>query len=144
MSGTSYVVVEVGEDLVGLDVLQVREVLAEQPLTRVALAPPDVVGLLHLRGQVVTTLDLRRRLGLAPGVPAGRATDVVVRVGDERVALRADGVRDVVHVEDADVEPVADVLPHPLSELARGAVQLPGRLLLLLDVARTASPGAAA
>jgi len=132
----SYVTFHLGEGLYGIEVLRVQEVLTEQRLTRVPLAPPEVAGLVNLRGQVVTAVDLRRRLGLPPREEGEKSTDLVVRVGDEVVALLVDGIGDVVEVAEGDLEPPPDTLSGPMAELITGACQLPDRLLMPLDVAR--------
>jgi len=132
----SYVTFHLGDGLYGIEVLRVQEVLTEQRLTAVPLAPPEVAGLVNLRGQVVTAVDLRRRLGLPPREEGSRSTDLVVRVGDEVVALLVDGIGDVVEVAEGDLEPPPDTLTGPLADLITGACQLPDRLLMPLDVAR--------
>src|ERR1051326_2824080 len=61
-----YVTLTVGGQLCGIPVLGVRDILAEQPITRIPLAAPEIAGSLNLRGRIVTAIDLRRRLGLPP------------------------------------------------------------------------------
>ena len=133
----SYVTFHLGDGLYGIEVLRVQEVLTQQRLTAVPLAPPEVAGLVNLRGQVVTALDLRRRLGLPPREEGRPSTDLVVRVGDEVVALLVDSIGDVVEVAEGDLEPPPDTLSGPMAELITGACQLPDRLLMPLDVSRT-------
>ncbi|MEJ5914277.1 chemotaxis protein CheW [Pseudokineococcus sp. 1T1Z-3] len=136
---TGYVTFELAGGLYGIAVLDVQEVLTEQRRTRVPTAPPEVAGLVNLRGQVVTAIDLRLRLGLPPRPQGARSTDVVVRIGDEAVSLLVDGIGDVVEVEDDDLEPPPDGLSGPMADLVLGAHQLPDRLLLPLDAVRAAS-----
>src|SRR5580692_5233269 len=62
----AYVTLTVAGQLCGIPVLGVRDILAEQPITRIPLAPPDIAGSLNLRGRIVTAIDLRRRLNLPP------------------------------------------------------------------------------
>lgn len=123
-----------GHGLYGIEVERVREVLRQQAITRVPLSPPTVAGLINLRGQVVTTVDLRERLQLA----ADQDTQpmlVVVLVGGESVALLVDRIGGVVDVSDEQFEPPPDTLVGPVRELVVGAYKLDGQLLLGLDVA---------
>lgn len=123
-------------DLYGVEVAHVQEVLRSQTLTRVPLAPPAVAGLINLRGQVVTAIELRERLG-RPARPAGSdAVVIVVRLHDEAVSFLVDGIADVVHVDAADFEAPPDTLDGAARDLILGAYKLDGRLLLALDVAR--------
>src|SRR5919112_2451416 len=111
--------------LFGVDVASVQEVLKQQELTPVPLAPPDVAGLINLRGQIVTTLDLRSRLGL-PARPVGTdSVSVVVRSADGGpVSLVVDRIGDVLHVDGSALEPPPDTVPAGLRELIRGICKL--------------------
>ena len=123
-------------DLYGVEVEHVQEVLRSQGLTRVPLAPPAVAGLINLRGQVVTAIELRERLGRPPR-PAGHdAVVIVVRLHGEAVSLLVDSIADVVDVDAADFEAPPDTLDGQARELIRGAYKLDGTLLLALDVHR--------
>jgi purine-binding chemotaxis protein CheW len=121
-------------DLYGVEVEHVQEVLRSQGLTRVPLAPPAVAGLINLRGQVVTAIELRERLG-RPARPAGTdAVVIVVRLHGEAVSLLVDSIADVVDVDATDFEAPPDTLDGQARELIRGAYKLDGQLLLALDV----------
>lgn len=118
----------------GIEVGKVQEVMRCPPLTRVPTAPPVVRGLINLRGQIVTALDLRTRLALDEGAPAPHPYDVVVRAADGTVSLTVDEIGDVIEIEDARYEPAPETLRGPAKELIRGAYKLDERLLLVLDV----------
>ncbi|RFU19179.1 chemotaxis protein CheW [Geodermatophilus marinus] len=121
-------------DLYGIEVAHVQEVLKSQGLTRVPLAPAAVAGLINLRGQVVTAIELRERLG-RPRRPEGTdAVVIVVRLHGEAVSLLVDAIADVVDVDPADFEAPPDTLDGSARELIRGAFKLDGQLLLALDV----------
>ena len=123
-------------DLYGVEVEHVQEVLRSQKLTRVPLAPPAVAGLINLRGQVVTAIELRERLG-RPARPAGEEPVViVVRLHGEAVSLLVDSIADVVDVDLRDFEAPPDTMDGTARELIRGAYKLSGQLLLALDVNR--------
>ncbi|UQX89586.1 chemotaxis protein CheW [Jatrophihabitans telluris] len=136
-----------GDHQCAVGVEHVQEVLLDQPRTRVPGAPEAVAGLINLRGQVVTALDLRVRLKLSPLSENGSSMNVVVRNGDEVWSLLVDRIGDVIEVPDSQFEPPPDTLTGRLRELIIGAYKLDGHLLLVLDVARVldlASVGSAA
>ena len=123
--------------LFGVDVASVQEVLKQQDLTPVPLASAEVAGLINLRGQMVTTLELRTRLGL-PERPAGSdSVSVVVRAAEGGpVSLVVDRIGDVLQVDGASLEPPPDTVPAAVRELVRGICKLEDRLMLLLDTER--------
>ena len=123
-------------DLYGVEVEHVQEVLRAQKLTRVPLAPPAVAGLINLRGQVVTAIELRERLGRPARAEGADSVVIVVRMHGEAVSFLVDGIADVVNVDAADFEQPPDTLDGRARELIRGAYKLDGRLLLALDVAQ--------
>ena len=127
--------------LFGVPVLQVREVIRCQAVTRVPLAPPAVRGLINLRGDIVPAIDLRQRLALPPRPVEESALSLVVSHGQEIVSLLVDEMEDVVDVEDAELEAVPDHLPAELREVLVGIYKLRGELLLALDPERASSVG---
>jgi purine-binding chemotaxis protein CheW len=122
----------------GVEVLKVQEVIKYQELTRIPLAPPVVQGLINLRGQIVTAIELRRRLGLAERKDGELPMNVVVRTTDGVVSLLVDEIGDVVEVAEAQFESAPDTLAGPTRDLVRGVYKLKDRLLLLLDEERAA------
>jgi purine-binding chemotaxis protein CheW len=126
----------------GVDVLRVQEVIRYQQVTRVPLAPPVVEGLINLRGQIVTALDLRRRLEL-PERPAGTLPmNVVIRTDDGPVSFLVDDIGDVVDVDDTTFERPPETLQGVPRQLIQGVYKLTDRLLLILDTDRAAARGA--
>jgi purine-binding chemotaxis protein CheW len=123
-------------DLFGVEVEHVQEVLRSQSITRVPLAPAAVAGLINLRGQVVTAIELRERLGRKPRPAGQEAVVIVVRLRGEAVSLLVDSIADVVDVDIRDFEAPPDTLDGAARELIRGAYKLSGQLLLALDVNR--------
>jgi purine-binding chemotaxis protein CheW len=123
----------------GLDVLHVQEIIRYQEMTRVPLAPPVVRGLINLRGQIVTAIDLRRRLGLGNRPPEQLPINVVVRSDDGAVSLLVDEIGDVLEVSEGLFERPPETLTGAARELIRGAYKLEDRLLLVLDTERTVS-----
>jgi purine-binding chemotaxis protein CheW len=123
-----------GDRWLGIEVGRVQEVLRARPTTPVPLAPPVVAGLVNLRGQIVTAVDLRRRLELADAAAATDPAQVVVRGVDGAVSLLVDEVGDVLEVPEEDFEPAPPTLTGAARELIGGAWKLPERLLLAVDV----------
>jgi purine-binding chemotaxis protein CheW len=128
--------------LLGLEVTCIQEVIRYQPLTIVPLASSMIGGLMNLRGQIVTAIDLRARLGLPARDPGVRPINVVVRTAEGPVSLLVDEIGDVIEVEEGSFERPPDTLDQTARELIRGAYKLKGRLLLVLDAARTLDPDA--
>jgi purine-binding chemotaxis protein CheW len=125
----------------GIDVVKVQEVLRHQPLTTIPLAPPAIEGLLNLRGQIITVIDLRRRLAMPPRADGDPPMHIVVRTADGVVSLMVDAIGDVVDVSEAHLAPTPATLDSPLAELVRGIFALEDDLLLWLDEERAAAVG---
>lgn len=120
----------------GVNVENVREVLHEIEITTVPHARVAVEGLINLRGQIATAIDLRRRLQLPPRADDGRSTHVVVQTDGEPATLVVDEIGDVVDVESISYDLPPQTMTSVASHLIRGAYKLDGELLLLLDVAK--------
>ena len=121
----------------GVDVLNVQEVLRFQPMTPVPQAPGVIEGLINLRGQIVTAIDMRRKLKLPPRPTEQVPMNVVVRTQDGPVSLLVDEIGDVLDVEAATYERPPDNLDAAARELITGVYKLKDRLLLVLDAERT-------
>jgi purine-binding chemotaxis protein CheW len=119
--------------LFGVEVMKVQEVIRYLETTRVPLAPAVVHGLINLRGQIVTAIDLRCRLEFSERPAARPPVNVVVRTGDEAVSLLVDEIGDVQEVEEDAFERSPETLKGVARELIRGAYKLKDRLLLVLD-----------
>lgn len=117
----------------GVDVLHVQEVIRSLEVTRVPLAPVAVHGLINLRGQIVTAVDLRTRLGLALRPEGVEPMNVVVRTEDGAISLWVDEIGDVIEAADDSFERTPETLPAMAKELIRGVYKLPDRLMLVLD-----------
>ena len=124
----------------GVDVLKVQEVIRFQSLTSVPLAPHAIRGLINLRGQIVAAIDLRRRLSLPDREPSARPPiNVVVKDNEDVVSLLVDEIADVISLTDAIFEPPPETVTSSARELILGAYKLEHRLLLELDISKTAN-----
>jgi purine-binding chemotaxis protein CheW len=126
-----------GSLFLGVEVQRVQEVLRQQEMTHVPLAPPVVRGLINLRGQIVTAIDLRRRLELPERTAEEVAMNVVVRTDDGAVSLLVDEIGDVLNVPMTTFEPAPETVTGVTRHLVRGIHKLDQRLLLVLDIDRT-------
>jgi purine-binding chemotaxis protein CheW len=128
----------------GIEVLQVQEVLRYLEMTRIPSAPDVIQGLINLRGQIVTAVDMRARLGLPKRGEDETPMNMVVRSDDGAVSLLVDEIGDVVEVSADSYEPAPDNLPREQRELIEGVYKLEGRLLLVLDTERVLHTATAA
>lgn len=122
--------------LFGIDVLLVQEIIRHMRFTRVPLAPPVVIGLINLRGQLVTAIDLRRRMDLPPSPEGQKTINVVVRHEEAAVALQVDEIGDVVDVGDELFEKTPETVQGLARELMTGVYKLKDTLLLILDTSK--------
>lgn len=134
--------------LFGVEVLRVQEVLRYQEMTSVPRAPDVIEGLINLRGQIVTAIDMRRRLGLSARGNDRAPMNMVIRCDDGAVSLLVDEIGDVLKVEESAFEEAPENVDPRIRELTMGMYKLKDRLLLVLDTARaidlTAAAGGAA
>jgi purine-binding chemotaxis protein CheW len=124
---------EIGHHRFGLDVLHVQEVLRSQPITPVPLAHSAVAGLLNLRGQIITVLDLRTLFGLDGQTDFDTSLNVIMPSAEGTVSLTADAIGDVLHLADEQLEPLPANTPDALRPLLSGVHVHSGQLYLVLD-----------
>jgi purine-binding chemotaxis protein CheW len=117
----------------GVEVDKVQEVIRYQEMTRVPLAPAVIAGLINLRGQIVTAIDLRHQLGLSARTSDELPMNVVIRRDDGPISLLVDEIGDVVEVDEQLFEYPPDTLDGQGREFIRGVYKLKEHLLLLLD-----------
>lgn len=127
--------------LFGVEVQQVQEVIRFQNLTGVPLSSNVVTGLINLRGQIVTALDLRRRLSLPDREEDELPMNVVIRTDGDLVSLLVDEIGDVVEVDDVRFENPPDTLNGAARDLITGTYKLDDRLLLVLDTTKAVAVG---
>ena len=131
-----FVTLSVADQLCGIPVLSVRDVLGPQIITRIPLAPPEVAGSLNLRGRIVTAIDLRRRLQLAPAAPGRLQMSVVAEQGGELYALLVDQVSEVLTLPALQFERNPPTLPQEWARYSTGIYRLQDKLLVVLDIAK--------
>jgi purine-binding chemotaxis protein CheW len=123
----------IGGYLFGVDVALVQEIVRLQAMTPVPLSGNEIAGLINLRGEVLTAIDVRSRLGLPPAPPGRDPINVVVRVNEEPVSLLVDEIGGVVEVSQVTFESTPTTVDAVVRPLILGAYALPDQLLLALD-----------
>lgn len=135
-----YCTFRLAQYLCGVDVLAVHEILRHQPMTHIPLAPPVVKGLINLRGQIITALDMRTRLGFPAREDGRPPVNIVVGTGsgedEATAALLVDEIGDVIHIDPANCEPPPDTIRGQVRDLITQVCKLDKGLLLILDVAK--------
>jgi purine-binding chemotaxis protein CheW len=129
-----YVTVMIGGQLFGLPISRVQDVFMPDRLTKVPLAPPEIAGVLNLRGRIVTTIDMRRRLGLPPRSDNKPSMAVGIDLRGESYGLLIDTVGEVMRLGEATREPNPVNLDPRLARVSGGVHRLDGQLMLILDV----------
>jgi purine-binding chemotaxis protein CheW len=134
-----------GTELYGLEINGIREITKQIPLTFVPGAPPTILGVTTLRGQILPVVDLRLVLGMEPWIPPtgenapaqqARARIVVINQGDVVAGLLVDGVTEVYEVRGAIEPPLGTRTGVPLTE---GQVQIGERMMVLLNLPNVAA-----
>lgn len=123
----------------GIEVEQVQEIIRFQEITPVALAPEVVKGLINLRGQIVTAVDLRRLLELPDREEGVVPMNIVVRTPMGAFSLLADRIGDVLELADSSFESPPDNLSGMARELIQRAYKLDGTLLLTMAIEKVVS-----
>ena len=131
-----YVTVMIGDQLFGLPISRVQDVFMPDRLTRVPLSAPEIAGVLNLRGRIVTAVNLRLRLGLAPRSDGRPPMAVGIELKGESYGLLIDSVGEVLKLADGTREPNPVNLDQHLARVSGGVHRLDGQLMVILDVDR--------
>ena len=118
----------------GVQVEKVQEIIRFQEMTRVPLAHSVIKGLINLRGQIVTAIDLRTRMMIKSKSPVDLPMNVVLRNDEGAVSLLVDKIGDVIGTGEAEFEPPPETLQGEARKLILGTYQLKENLLLILDI----------
>lgn len=133
---SDFVTVTVAEQLFGIPVLTVQDILGPQRITHIPLAPAEVAGALNLRGRIVTAIDVRSRLNLPPRAPGDEGMAVVVEHDQELYSLLIDSVGDVLSLPADEFERNPTTLDAVWREVSVGIYRLKDELMMVLDVDR--------
>ena len=122
-----------GELFFGIAVEHVQEVLEEQPMTIVPLAAPEVCGLINLRGQIGTAVDLKTCLGRTEPSERPESANIILKYQDELWSLVVDQIGDVVSIDSARCAAPPESLSSDCEDLIESTIELNDRLLLILN-----------
>jgi purine-binding chemotaxis protein CheW len=126
--------VYLGDQIFGLPILQVQDVLGPQNVTHIPLVATEIAGALNLRGRIVTAIRMRERLGLPHLEQTSRSMSVVVEFEGELYSLSFDRVGEVMNLPVTDYEPTPSTLDPKFQDVADGIYRLSGQLLVVLDI----------
>lgn len=128
--------IKVAGQLVGVPITRVRDVLFLDKVTSVPLAPKEVLGVINLRGRIVTVVDAHAALGLPIDKRPERMMCVTAEAGGDLYGVAVDRADDLLSVNIADIHPNPSTLPQPWRSLSQGIVTLDGNLLAVVDINR--------
>lgn len=131
---------EIGAEEFGVDILAVHEINRMMALTRVPQSPPEVEGVINLRGKIIPVMDLRKRFGLGQAAVSEHSRIVVVEVHHHVVGFIVDRVHEVLRIDSSIVEPAPAMACSIDSDFIAGVGKLEGRLLILLDLNKLFEP----
>jgi len=130
-SFNKYVTALIGGQLFGLPILRVQDVFAPERLTAVPLSPPEVAGVLNLRGRIVTLIDMRCRLGLGSRENGQQSMAIGVESRGESYGLLIDSVGEVLNLDDAERQANPVNLDPRLGQVSAGIFRLERQLLVV-------------
>ncbi|MFN9131953.1 MAG: chemotaxis protein CheW [Phycisphaerales bacterium] len=125
-----------GEEEFAVDILAVQEINRMMSLTRVPQSPPEVEGVINLRGKIIPVIDLRKRFGLTPSEQSEQSRIIVVEVHSRGLGFIVDRVSEVLRISSKIVEPAPTMVCSVDSDFIAGVGKLPDRLLILLDLSK--------
>jgi purine-binding chemotaxis protein CheW len=133
---SDFVTFTAADQMFGLPIERVQDVFKPSRITRVPLAGGEISGVLNLRGRIVTVIDLRSRLALAPRTDGQVAMAIGIEWRGESFGLLVDAVGEVLKLADAEREPNPINLERNLGRISAGVFRLDGQLLVILDIDR--------
>ena len=141
---TEYVTAIIGGQLFGVPITRVQDVFVPDRLTQVPLAPPEIAGLLNVRGRVLTVVNMWKRLDVERKETSNRQLALGVELHDESYGLLIDQIGEVLKVAAASREDPPINLDRKLAHVCTGVHRLDGKLMLVLDLDRILDLGPAA
>ena len=125
-----------GDEIYGVNVMQIREVLRYTEITPVPGAPYYVLGIINLRGNMVTVIDTRTRFGLNPGEIDNNTRIVIVEVDKQVIGMLVDSVAEVTYLNESEIEKAPNVGNEETSKFIMGVCNKHNELLILIDLER--------
>ena len=134
-----WVTFELEKETYGINVSDVREVLRFSEIAPVPGAPSYVIGIINLRGNVVTVIDTRKRFGLGPKEVDDLTRIVIIEIDGQEVGILVDSVAEVVDLKMSDIEPAPNVGNEDTSRYITGVTSRNGELLIIVDLKKILS-----
>ncbi|MFT5839598.1 MAG: purine-binding chemotaxis protein CheW [Flavobacteriales bacterium] len=129
-----WVTYKLGEETYGINVMQVQEVLRHTEIAPVPGAPDYVLGIINLRGNVVTVIDTRSRFGLPSSDISDNTRIVIIESDDQVVGILVDSVAEVVYLRSSEIDSAPNVGTEESAKFIQGVSNRDGQLLILVDL----------
>ncbi|MBU2977987.1 chemotaxis protein CheW [Alteromonas sp. C1M14] len=129
-----WVTYRLGEETYGINVMQVQEVLRYTEIAPVPGAPDYVLGIINLRGNVVTVIDTRARFGLMPADVTDNTRIVIIESDEQVVGILVDSVAEVVYLKSSEIDSAPNVGTEESAKFIQGVSNRDGELLILVDL----------
>lgn len=132
----------VGEETYAVDVEHVREIVNGFTVTRIPCVPSHVLGVINVRGEIVSVVDLAAVLGSASSraLEQEESSGIIVRFDEVTAMLVVDEIGDIIDVPTASIEPPLSSLDRAHAEMVSGSVYRDGRLIAIVNLARILQP----
>ncbi len=124
----------VGEALCGMDILKIQEINKVMQMTKVPQAPSYVMGILNLRGQIVTIIDLGKKLGLGKSDTSNASRNIIVNSSGGHVGLLVEGISDVITADMSKTEPAPANMNGIQGKFFTGVCKTDTLLIGILDI----------
>lgn len=136
------IVFRLGEERYGVDISQVREIIRPTQITRIPNAPDFVEGVINLRGQITTIVNLRKRFGMPPTQIDNDTRIIVVEYNNAVIGMMVDTVNEVKYLSQKDIEPLPSIITsREEAKFLKGVGKLPDGLLILIDLNKVLNEG---
>lgn len=129
-----WVTYRLGEETYGINVMQVQEVLRYTEIAPVPGAPDYVLGIINLRGNVVTVIDTRARFGLPSSETTDNTRIVIIESDEQVVGILVDSVAEVVYLRSSEIDSAPNVGTEESAKFIQGVSNRDGELLILVDL----------
>ncbi|MEJ2764130.1 chemotaxis protein CheW [Photobacterium sp. MCCC 1A19761] len=129
-----WVTFQLEDETYGINVMQVREVLRYTEIAPVPGAPDYVLGIINLRGNVVTVIDTRARFGLMPGETSDNTRIVIIEAEKQVIGILVDSVAEVVYLRSSEIDSTPSVGTEESAKFIQGVSNRDGELLILVDL----------
>ncbi|MCC6027526.1 MAG: chemotaxis protein CheW [Archaeoglobus sp.] len=136
------IVFRLGEERYGVDISQVREIIRPSQITRIPNAPDFVEGVINLRGQITTIVNLRKRFGMPPKPIDNDTRIIVVEHNNAIIGMMVDTVNEVKYLPQKDIEALPSIITaREEARFLKGVGKLPDGLLILIDLNKVLNEG---